>query len=127
MKDRHTPTAQFIDTQAATRVLSRSKRKNPGNEVEQTSPIHLLFYVPSYFKFFSDHGRLVHRSCHSLCGRCKKGRGRGKKKSVKVEGRKGSLPYPLSPILLLFPFLPIPYPFQCLLHRQILPQYSQSK
>ena len=48
---------------------------------------------------------------HSLRGRRKKGRGRGRGEG---EGEKLTLsPKPPS----LFPFLPIPYPFRCLLRR----------
>jgi len=48
----------------------------------------------------------------------KRGGGGGREKSAK-EGKREGVPYPLSPIPLFFPFLPIdiPYPFRRLLRR----------
>ena len=55
----------------------------------------------------------------SLRGRRKKGREGGGKREKRESGKKGSVPYPLSPTPSLFPFLPTPYPFRRLLRRLI--------
>ena len=52
----------------------------------------------------------------SLRGGRKKRMGSGKEEK-RERGEKGREPYPFSPIPLLFPFLPIPYPFRRLLRR----------
>ena len=53
------------------------------------------------------------RILHSLCGRRKKGRGRGggRKARKKGKGREAGVPYPLSPIPLFFFLPPYPLPF----------------